>query len=311
VRPRQRSHRPDAPAEVHPPAGTEDTADPSLSRVEAFSDGVFAFAITLLILAIRIPHPTDRDAGAGVLTLLTQQWRSYLASVLSFMIAGINWANHRVMFSKFARANHALIWLNLLYLMMGVAFIPVQTAVLGEWLGSPRNEVVAAVFYGGVGTVGALLFDCLWRYGAYAARLTSPELSARARRAYTIAWAPAPFVIAAFTAVVFANPGLAVAGYVATVDSISCLHRGWWRWRSGCAARGQAIVTDLGVSRALRRHWRFTFRCTSRVCSVAGAPKTRRFSHPYAHAASEVERGRWAATSGGEAIAQSAIYLAS
>jgi len=58
---------------------------------------VFAFAITLLILAIRIPHPTDADAGQGLLTLLTQQWRSYVAFVLSFMLIGINWANHRVM----------------------------------------------------------------------------------------------------------------------------------------------------------------------------------------------------------------------
>jgi len=73
---------------------------------------VFAFAITLLILAIRIPHPADADADQGLLNLLTQQWRSYLAFVLSFMLVGINWANHRVMFATFARANHALVWLN-------------------------------------------------------------------------------------------------------------------------------------------------------------------------------------------------------
>src|SRR5712692_1496010 len=79
--------------------------DPSLVRIGAFSDGVFAFAITLLILAIRIPHPTDADAGQGLLTLLTQEWRSYLAFVLSFMLVGINWAKHRVMFATFARAN--------------------------------------------------------------------------------------------------------------------------------------------------------------------------------------------------------------
>jgi hypothetical protein len=54
--------------------------DPSLDRIGAFSDAVFAFAITLLILAIRIPQPADADAGQGLLALLTQQWRSYLAS---------------------------------------------------------------------------------------------------------------------------------------------------------------------------------------------------------------------------------------
>src|SRR5277367_2562541 len=107
--------------------GAQDNDDPTLARIAAFSDGVFAFAITLLIMTIRIPQPTDADAGRGLLILLTQQWRSYLAFALSFMLVGINWANHRVMFATFARANHTLIWLNLLYLMVGVAFMPLPT----------------------------------------------------------------------------------------------------------------------------------------------------------------------------------------
>ena len=195
----------------------QQTEDPSLARIGAFSDGVFAFAITLLILAIHIPQPTDADANQGLLTLLTQQWRSYLAFVLSFMLVGINWANHRVMFATFARANHTLVWLNLLYLMVGVAFMPIPTAVLGAWLGSPNNQVVAAVFYGGAATVGGLVYNLLWWYGAYAAKLTSPALSARERRAHTIAWGPAPFVVAILTAIAFASPPLAVAGYVMAV----------------------------------------------------------------------------------------------
>ena len=215
------------PARLSPPAdvgshsghdtSARQTDDPSLARIGAFSDGVFAFAITLLILAIRIPHPTDADADQGLLNLLTQQWRSYLAFVLSFMLVGINWANHRVMFATFARANHGLVWLNLLYLMLGVAFMPVPTAVLGAWLGSPNNQVVAAVFYGGAATVGGLVYNLLWWYAAYAAKLTSPALSARERRAHTLAWGPAPLVVAALTAVAFASPHLAVAGYVALV----------------------------------------------------------------------------------------------
>src|SRR5271167_4511276 len=95
-------------------ATSERAEDPSLARIGAFSDGVFAFAITLLVLTIRIPHPSDADAATGLLNLLTQQWRNFMAFVLSFMLVGINWSNHRVMFSKFARANHVLIWLNLL-----------------------------------------------------------------------------------------------------------------------------------------------------------------------------------------------------
>ncbi|MDP9276191.1 MAG: TMEM175 family protein [Chloroflexota bacterium] len=196
---------------------TDHAEHPSLARIGTFSDGLFAIAITLLVLAIRIPHPTDADAGQGLLTLLTEQWRSYLAFVLSFMLVGINWANHRVMFKTFARADHTLVWLNLLYLMVGVVFIPVPTAVLGAWLGDPHNQVVAAVFYGAVGTVGAVLFVLLWWYGAYVAKLTSPELTAQQRRALSITWAPAPLVVALLTAVAFVSPPVAVAGYLAIV----------------------------------------------------------------------------------------------
>jgi uncharacterized membrane protein len=197
------------------PAPPEHAEHPSLARIGTFSDGVFAIGITLLVLAIRIPHPTDADADRGLLSLLTQQWRSYVAFVLSFMIVGINWANHRVMFKTFARADHTLVWLNLVYLMVAVVFIPVPTAVLGAWLGDPRNEVVAAVFYGAVGTAGGLLYVLLWWYGAYVAKLT--EISAHQRRALTIAWAPAPLVVALLTAVAFVSPTVAVAGYVAIV----------------------------------------------------------------------------------------------
>ena len=100
---------------------------------------------------------------------------------------------------------------------MVVAFTPVPTAVLGAWLGSPNNQVVAAVFYGAVTTVGGILYILLWWYGAYAAKLTSPELSARQRRAHTIAWAPAPFVVVILTLVAFVSPPIAVAGYLALV----------------------------------------------------------------------------------------------
>lgn len=191
---------------------------PSLTRIASFSDGVFAFAITLLILAVRIPHPSDSDAGAGLLTLLSQQWRTYLAYVLSFILVGINWANHRVMFSKFARATNTLVWLNLLYLMVGVAFVPIPTAVLGAWLGSSHaNQVVAAMFYGIAATVGALLFVTVWWYGAYHAKVTNPALTASRRRAHTLAWTPAPLVTVTLTLVALASPLLAICGFVLVI----------------------------------------------------------------------------------------------
>ena len=140
-----------------------------------------------------------------------------MAFVLSFMLVGINWANHRVMFSKFARSSHALIWLNLIYLMVGVAFMPIPTAILGDWIGNPQNQVVAAVFYGAASIVGGMAFNVVWWYGAYVGKLTSPSVTAGERRAHTIAWGIAPLAVVTLTAIAFVNPMLAMIGYVAII----------------------------------------------------------------------------------------------
>jgi TMEM175 potassium channel family protein len=215
--PRSRAHATETEIDAHrssPPPGD----DPTLARLGAFGDGVYAFAVTLMVLSIRVPRPTDADAGAGLLHLLTAQWRSGLAYVLSFLLLGMNWANHRVMFAAFARADHILVWLDLLYLMVGVAFIPIPTAVLGAWLGHGHHDAaVAAVFYGASTTAGGLAFVALWWYGAYRAGLAAPALTAAERRVHSLAWGPAPLVTAALTALAFVAPLPAVAGYLAVV----------------------------------------------------------------------------------------------
>jgi len=111
----------------------------------------------------------------------------------------------------------AFLFIAIVAVDMTTLVLMISAAVLGAWLGSPNNQVVAAVFYGAIATVGGVLFILMWWYGAYVAKLTSPELGARQRRAHSIAWGPAPLVIAALTAIAFANASLAVAGYVAMV----------------------------------------------------------------------------------------------
>src|SRR6476660_4464509 len=123
--------------ETAPPGVVE--SEPTFGRVLAFSDGVFAFAITLMVLAIRVPHPTDPDAGSGLLALITDQWPAYLAFALSFFWVGLAWVSHRVLFAKLIRTDHVLIWGNLLFLLL-IAFLPIPTAVLGQWIGSSRDN---------------------------------------------------------------------------------------------------------------------------------------------------------------------------
>jgi uncharacterized membrane protein len=128
------------------------------SRIEAFSDGVFAIAITLLILEIKVPHRDQGSLAAGLL----HQWPSYLAFLLSFAYIGIMWINHHRMFTHIKRSNDVLLILNLL-LLLGVTAVPFPTALLAEHLGGP-DQRTAALIYNATFIVIAIAFNLLWRY---------------------------------------------------------------------------------------------------------------------------------------------------
>jgi uncharacterized membrane protein len=183
-----------------------------LGRVEAFSDGVFAFAATLLALGIRIPRPADADASAGLQQLLVDQWPSYVAFALSFVNVGIVWANHHLMFSYFVRTDRTVVSLNLVLLML-VAFLPVPTAVLGTWFISDRDRPLAVLLYGALFVVFGIVHNVLWRYAAYGSGVTSRHLTPKERRRLTLAWAAGPILYAVCLALAFVDPRLSIAGY--------------------------------------------------------------------------------------------------
>jgi uncharacterized membrane protein len=130
------------------------------ARIEAFSDGVFAIAITLLILEIKIP-----SAGSGDLSLqLLRQWPSYIAFVISFAFIEIMWINHHRLFTHIKRSNNVLLFLNLL-LLLGVTSVPFPTAVLAQHFGQ-SGQRTAAILYHGTYFVIAVFFNILWRYAS-------------------------------------------------------------------------------------------------------------------------------------------------
>ena len=128
------------------------------SRIEAFSDGVFAIAITLLILEVKIPPA----AGPGTLwTALLQQWPFYAAFLLSFSFIGVMWMNHHRLFTHIQRTDDGLILLNLI-LLMGVTVVPFPTAILALHFNSDGRT--AAALYNATYIVIAIAFNLLWRY---------------------------------------------------------------------------------------------------------------------------------------------------
>lgn len=160
------------------------------SRVEAFSDGVFAIAITLLILELKVPHRNQGSLATGLL----RQWPSYVAYLLSFFFVGIMWINHHRMFNLIRKTDDGLMILNLL-LLLGVSVVPFPTEVLAEHLGGP-DQKVAALFYNSVWVVVAIIFNVLWRYAVSRHLLDksiSSEHAANISRQY--AFGPALYAI--------------------------------------------------------------------------------------------------------------------
>jgi uncharacterized membrane protein len=132
------------------------------ARVEAFSDGVFAIAITLLILAVGI----EQAVGGGALSeQLLDLWPAYVAYAVSFLTIGIMWVNHHQVFRLFARVDRPLLLLNILLLML-IAFVPFPTRVVADNARSPDDRQAAALLYGTTMTITAILFFSVWYYGS-------------------------------------------------------------------------------------------------------------------------------------------------
>jgi uncharacterized membrane protein len=132
----------------------------STRRVEAFSDGVFAIAITLLILTIEPPN-SGEQLGHELLRL----WPSYLAYAVSFLTIGIMWVNHHTLFRHFERVDRPLLLLNILLLML-IAFVPFPTRVAAEFARSADDRRAAALLYGTTLTITAICFFATWIYGS-------------------------------------------------------------------------------------------------------------------------------------------------
>jgi uncharacterized membrane protein len=126
------------------------------NRLESFSDGVIAVAITLLVLGIRVPDPSHHS----LIWQLGQQWPAYAAYVTSFLTIGIIWINHHAMIARLRRSDHEVLILNLL-LLMSIGILPFATNLMASYLRQPRGEAVAAAVYGGGLLLMALTFAAL------------------------------------------------------------------------------------------------------------------------------------------------------
>lgn len=160
---------PEHPAEVH-------SDHLGLERLIFFSDAVFAIAITLLALEIRLPPGEELLGNTELAGRLLQLWPSYIAYVISFLVIGAFWISHHRKFRYIQRYDSRLLLLNLL-LLMAIGFMPFPTAVISEY-----GNRTATIFYAGaVGVIGVML-AIVWGYASRHNRLIDPQLAALTRR---------------------------------------------------------------------------------------------------------------------------------
>jgi uncharacterized membrane protein len=149
--------------------------DPVINRVEAFSDGVIAIAITLLALGLEVRQVQLTASPNLLLHALLAEWSRFAIFVLSFILIGEVPGNHHRMFSYIHRSAHWLIWLNL-GLLLSVVVIPFATELLGEYELQPGSQLVATVIYGATWTLGGVFYNALWWYASHNHRLIDPDL---------------------------------------------------------------------------------------------------------------------------------------
>jgi uncharacterized membrane protein len=185
-------------------------------RLEAFSDGVIAVAITLLVLNISVPDVGPRHSLAHA---LGQMWPQYVAYVVSFLTVGIIWINHHAMISRLREADHTILIANLV-LLMTIAVIPFSTNLLATYLhhGTSGEAHLAAAVYGGALLLMALTFSVLNRQILLArAHLMHETLPLAERRAIYLRAASGvlPYVVATALAPVSAYVTLIITGALA------------------------------------------------------------------------------------------------
>jgi uncharacterized membrane protein len=180
------------------------------SRLEAFSDGVFAIAITVLVLGIAAPDKTDHLLGR-----LLDLWPSYLGYVLSFLLIGLLWVNHHVMFEHIHVADRLLMFVNTLLLLV-VAFVPFSTGVLASTFRTGEGESVAVALYGATMTAAGLLFNWIWSHAHRAGLMDEAVTNRRyARMTRRILFGPAVYALGAVVG--FFLPVLGVVLYLGLI----------------------------------------------------------------------------------------------
>jgi uncharacterized membrane protein len=176
-----------------------------LDRIMAFSDGVFAIAITLLAFAINLPSSLKLDQLGHEIIRLLPQFGIY---ALTFLLIGDHWIIHHRIFRNIRRYDNGLLWINLLFLL-SIAFLPVPSRIFGLY----PTEQPAVIFFSGCLIITGILQVLLWRYASDNHRLLDKSFSVKLIRWGRIRGLIPPTVYMISIALALVNPILAILSW--------------------------------------------------------------------------------------------------
>ncbi|HSS44534.1 MAG TPA: TMEM175 family protein [Thermoanaerobaculia bacterium] len=189
--------------------------------MEAFSDGVFAIAITLLVLDIKVPKLSELSGSGGLLAALLKQWPMFAAYLTSFATILVMWVNHHKLFNHIRRSNDTFLFLNGLLLLL-VTFVPFPTALVSAYLRDSEARTAAAIYAGTYEAI-AIAFNLLWNYASAGRRLLDPRASLEKVRAITRQYrvGPVSYLVAFLLAFVSVPASLGICMLLAVFFSFT------------------------------------------------------------------------------------------
>lgn len=182
----------------------------SKTRVEAFSDGIFAIIITLLVLEIKVPHIGEANSAEELLKALSGLLPKIIGWIISFFTIAVIWVNHHKIFKQIKQLDNGIFWWNA-FLLLWCTFIPFPTAVLGDY---PDNQT-SVILYGVVMALMALSFTLMRYYAIRNKDILDESVNIRVFKKgtqFSLLFGPIMYLIG--VGVGFIHPYLAFAVYL-------------------------------------------------------------------------------------------------
>lgn len=192
----------------------------SEDRVVSFSDAVFAFAATLLVLKIDLPSVTASEVTTQLPFQLIHLWPQYLANIISFLIIGYYWLNHHAIFGMLKRFNKTIVWVNLVFLIF-LSFLPFPVDLYGDY---PTVHIVIIFYSLSLAIVGYLLAG-IWWYASSHNRLVDKNLSQRHIHYYMIRYLIAPIVFTLSVPLALIDPVISQFSWVFVILGIVLVNK--------------------------------------------------------------------------------------